>query len=83
MRHILSSRDVTSRNSSYWSSENPHALIQLPLADQKIGRLWCTVSADRVIEPTFYGGTPHAGRYTDKVLNPSFVNLAPAEERVG
>jgi hypothetical protein len=47
------------------------------------GRLWCTVSAERVIRPAFNGGTPHAERYIDEVLNPFFVNLAPAEERVG
>jgi hypothetical protein len=27
---------VNSQNNVYWNSENPHALIQLPLCDQEI-----------------------------------------------
>jgi hypothetical protein len=43
---------VNSQN-KYWSSENPHALIQLPLCDQKIG-VWCAIRANPIIGPIIY-----------------------------
>jgi hypothetical protein len=37
------SRYVNSQNNRYWGSENPHALIHLPLYGQKIG-IWCAIT---------------------------------------
>jgi hypothetical protein len=72
MRLILISR--------YWSSENPRALIQLPLYDRKIG-IWGAIGANH-IGPIFYEGT-HAQRYINKILHPFFINLAPKQEIFG
>jgi hypothetical protein len=71
---------VNSQNNMYWSSENPHALIKLPLYDQEAG-IWCVISAKRIIGQIFYEGTLDAQPYINEILNPFFINLAPAEEK--
>jgi hypothetical protein len=37
MRLILISRNMLTHKTTYWSIENPHALIHLPLYDQQRG----------------------------------------------
>jgi hypothetical protein len=73
---------LTKKENKYWSSENPHVLIQLPLYDQKIG-VWCAISVNRIIGPLSYEETLGAQQFYNEILNPLFVNYAPAEERFG
>jgi hypothetical protein len=53
-----------------------------PFYDQKICA-WCAIRATHIIGLTFYEGTLDAERYSNEILIPFFVNLAPAEERFG
>jgi hypothetical protein len=71
---------VNSQNNRFRSSENPHVPIQLPLHDQKVG-VWCAVSANHIVGLIFYERTLDAQRYINEILNPFFMNLAPAEGR--
>jgi hypothetical protein len=50
------SRYFNSQNNGYWNSENPHALIQLPLYDQNIG-VCCAICANHITGPIFYEET--------------------------
>jgi hypothetical protein len=72
---------VNSQNDRYWSSEYPHALIQLSLYDQKEG-VCCAIRATRIIGPIFYEGTLDVQLYINEILNTFFSNLAPAEYRI-
>jgi hypothetical protein len=53
MRLNLIFWDVNSQNNRYCSSENPHALIELPLYDENRG-MWCVIRANHIIGPIFY-----------------------------
>jgi hypothetical protein len=57
---------VNSQNNKYWSSENPYALIQLPLYAQQIG-IWCAISVNHIIGPIFYEGTLDAEQYINEI----------------
>jgi hypothetical protein len=80
--YVNSQKKKKTKKNRYWTSENSHALIHLPLYDQTVG-VWCAISANRITGPIFYEGALDVQQYVNKILNPFSVNLAPGEERFG
>jgi hypothetical protein len=52
---------VNAQNTCHWDTENPHAVHEVPLHDQKVGP-WCAVSGQKIIRPVFFlqHGEPEA-----------------------
>jgi hypothetical protein len=73
---------INAQKNKHRSSENSHVLFQLPFYNQKKS-LWCAIRANHFFELIFYEGTLDTERYINEILNPFFVNLAPAEEGFG
>jgi hypothetical protein len=73
---------VNSQNNKYWSSENPQKPNSTSPYDQMVG-VWCAISTNCITGPICYEGPIDAQRYINEILNPVFVNLAPAEEILG
>lgn len=58
------SRYVNSQVSRIWSTENPHALHETTLHNQKIG-VWCAISRRRIVDPIFFETTVNSVVYQD------------------
>jgi hypothetical protein len=64
-RHDFMCRSyVNSKNSRLWSTEEPHALHQTPMHDQKICA-WVAISRRRIIGPSFFRQTISSERRCD------------------
>jgi hypothetical protein len=64
---------VNAQNSRHWDTENPHAVNEVPLHDQKVG-VWCAVRGRRIIGPVFVYDTVNSERYVNNILEPFFQN---------
>ena len=73
---------MKSQNSRVWATENPHALFQKPLYDQKVG-VWCALSRGRIIGPIFFENTNTSKRYIYNILEPFFDQLTEQEKQQG
>ena len=73
---------MNSQNSRVWSTENPHALFQKPLHDQKVG-VWCALSRGRIIGPIFFENTITSEHYIRNILEPFFDQLTEHEKQQG
>ena len=62
--------------------ENPHALFQKPLHDQKVGA-WCALLRGRIIGPIFFENTITSERYIHNILEPFFDQLTEQEKQQG
>jgi hypothetical protein len=67
---------VNSQNNRYRSTENPHAVHEVPLHDLKVG-VWSAISAWRINKPVFFHGTINSELYM--IMSP-FSNLQGDEE---
>jgi hypothetical protein len=73
---------VNSQNARFWSDENPHAVLHIPLHDIKIG-VWCAVSARRIIGPIFYHEIVNSDWYVRNILKPCFEQLTDDGRQCG
>jgi hypothetical protein len=64
--------------SRFWSSENPHLFLKVPLHSQKIG-CWFAISRKRILGPIFFSKTATAEKYQEIILQ--FISLLNEEER--
>jgi hypothetical protein len=60
-----------------WSSENPYAVYEKPLHDQKFG-VWVTISRWRIVSPLFFEETVNSKRYCS--LLHDFISLLEEDE---
>lgn len=62
--HFMLSGTVNKQNCRFWGKENPHAIHQTPLHDQKV-TVWAGVCSETIIGPFFFhvGDTVNGDRY--------------------
>jgi len=68
---------VNTQKTQLWSSENPHALHEKPLHDQKLG-VWVAISRRRIVGHLFFEETVHSKHYCSVLHN--FVGLLEGNE---
>jgi hypothetical protein len=73
-RGTLLSGYVNSQNNRYWSTENPHAVHEVPQHDLKVG-VWRAIGARRTVEPVSFHETVNSDRYVRLILSPLFGQL--------
>ena len=73
---------MNSQNCRIRSAENPHAMHETPLYDEKIG-VWCAISRSRIIGPIFFTETINSDCYIKDVLKPFLTKLSDTEKRIG
>jgi hypothetical protein len=73
---------VNSQNNYYWSAEKPLSIHEVPLHDVKI-RVWCAISAYRIIGPVFFQETINSERYVRLILTPLFRKLTEDKKTYG
>ena len=68
---------VNTQNTQLWSSENPHALHEKPLHDQKFG-VWVAIAIRRIVGPLFFEETVNSKRYCSMLHD--FIGLLEEDE---
>jgi hypothetical protein len=63
---------INTQNKCYWNSQNPYLTHKVPLHPVKV-RVWCAVSAKRIVGPVFCNKT--VVRYVQVVLGQFFPQL--------
>jgi hypothetical protein len=68
---------INTQNTRLCSSENPHAVHEKPLHDQKL-LVWVAVSRWCIVVPIFFEETVHSKRYCSKLYD--FIGLLEEDE---
>jgi hypothetical protein len=68
---------VNTQNSRLWSSENPYAVHEKPMHDQKLG-VWVAISRGRIVGPLFFEEIVNSNRYCSMLYE--FIGLLGEDE---
>jgi hypothetical protein len=73
---------ISTQNSHYWNSQNPHLTHEALLHPVKVG-VWCALSARRIAGPVFFNTTINCKRYVHIILRQFFSELTERERLYG
>ena len=73
---------INSQNSRFWSTHNPHALLEKFLYDRR-NEVWHAVTMSHIIGPIFFEETINSTQFVSGILEPFFFELTVEERQTG
>jgi hypothetical protein len=78
---VVNFKWLRKRNNTYWSTENSHAVHEVPYHDLKVW-VWCEIGARMIIGPDFQG-TVNSERDVRLILSSFFEQMTDKEKSHG
>ncbi|KAJ8959981.1 hypothetical protein NQ318_009415 [Aromia moschata] len=66
---FVSNRTVNEQNCRYWSTENPHWMMEANTQYPEMVNVWAGIINSQIIAPYFFDGTLSGARYLDFLQN--------------